>query len=432
MTDWGYLGSLTVLLVSVALNAIVLAYRSPRTPWVRRFVDRWRTRITGRADWNWLGLGTLMVPLIVLTVVNIVWQVGSLHCADDSLALLASGQAALHGQSPFLVSYCGRTVLDPIPYGLPAIGLNTLAAVSGSVAGVWVVWQLVALAVVPLVWAVAGADRRYVSVLAATSVLYLPNIMTNIGVDNAIVPLSVLLMLYAVGTRSSGRSGRSRGLQGIAAFLSAARFPALFPLLGTSASAGPGRWRRFTGVLGVFLGTVLVSYGLWGWDAISVVYLGEFSRNSGNTLNLLAVLVRQGWLLPSLVSAAVQGSVLLALVFWVYYRRYSVRVACAIPLVGIMLLSQYLNFHFLVWLLPLVLLGSAVNTGLFAYATAAAVDEVVTQQYLGMTLGVWWPYEVMGVVLSALLLYLLLRILRDEEARIRSASALATAGRPSR
>ena len=424
MTDWGYLGSVAILLVAIALNGIVLAYRSPRTPGVRETVDRLRTRITGRSDWNWLDLRTIMVPVAILTVVNIVWQVGSLHCADDSLALLTSGQAALHGQNPFVVSYCSRPYLDPIPYGLPAVALNALGAVSGSVAGIWIVWQLFALAVVPLVWKVAGRDRRYVSVLAATSVLYLPNIMTNIGVDNAIVPISVLLMLYALGAGSRPPKRRDRGLEGVAAFLSAARFPALFPLLGSSASSGPARWRRFGGVLAVFLGAVLVSYLLWGWDAINIVYLGEFSRNSGDTLNLLAVLVHQGWLVPSLASAAVQGSLLLLLVFWVYYRRYSPRVACAVPLVGIMSLSQYLNFHFVVWLVPLLLLGAQVNRALFVYATVAAFDEVVTQQYLGMTLGIWWPYEALGVVLSAILLYLLVLVLRDEEARLRSTPAV--------
>lgn len=421
MTDWGYVGALAVLLLSLGLNGVVLAYRWSRTPGVRRFVDRWQRRVTGRPDWSWLGLGTLMVPLAALTLVNIIWQVGTLHCADDSLALLASGQAALHGHSPFLVSYCSRAGLDPIPYGLPAVGLNALAATSGSVAGVWIVWQVLALAVVPLLWSVAGADRRYVSVLAATSVLYLPTIVSNIGVDNAIVPVAVLLMLYALGPGASLHPRWNGWIQAGAAFLSAARFPALFPLLGASGATGPARGRRFAGVLGVFLGTVLLSYALWGWDAVSVVYLGQFSRHSGQTLNVLAVLVRQGWLHPSLGSAGVQGGALLALVGWVSYRGYSPRVACAVPLIGVMSLSQYLDFHFLVWLVPLILLGSAVNTGLFVYAIAAAVDEYLTQQYLGLALGIWWPYELFGVALSGILLYLLVRILHDEEARLRSA-----------
>ena len=72
MTDWGYLGSLVVLLVSLVLNAVVLAYRWPRAPGVRRHIDRWQTKVTGRADWSWLGLGTLMIPLTAHTQVNIV------------------------------------------------------------------------------------------------------------------------------------------------------------------------------------------------------------------------------------------------------------------------------------------------------------------------------------------------------------------------
>ena len=428
--DWGYVGSVTILLVSATLSGLVLAYRWPRTPGVRRFVDRAWTRLTGRTDWNGLGLGTILVPLVALTVVNIVWQVSTLRCADDSLALLTSGQAALHGQDPFAVTYCSLPYVDPIPYGMPAVALNALAATSGSVAGVWIVWQLVALAVVPLVWKVGGSDRRYLSVLTATSVLYLPNLMTNIGVDNAIVPVSMLLMLYALGAGGRGSARRSWGVSGIAAFLSVARFPAVFSLLGSSASAGPRRVRRFAGVLGVFAGTVLVSYGLWGWNAISVVYLGQFSRDSGNTLNFLAVLVRQGWLLPSLVSAAVQGGAMIALVLWVYYRRYSARAAVAIPMIGVMSLSQYLNFHFLLWLVPVLLLGTEANGVLFAYGLGAAVDEVVTQQYLGVALGLWWPYEVLGVALSGILLYLLALVFRNEERRLRGPTPASPVSTP--
>ncbi len=416
MVDLGFLGSSAILLVSLVANLLVLAYRWPRTPSVRRVVDRIQRRITGRPDWSWLKLVYILVPLIVLTAVNVGWQVGTLHCADDSLAILTSGEAALHGQNPFLVTYCGGTSPDQIPYGLASVTLDALGAVAGSVAGIWIVWQLVALAVVPLVWAIAGEDRRYVSVLTATSVLYLPNIATNIGVDNAIVPVSILLMLYALGPMARTRTA----LKGVAAFLSTARFPALFPLLGSSGAAGTARWRQFTGVLAVFLGAAALSYALWGWDAIKIVYLGQFSRLSGGTLNFFAVLLQQGWFIPSLASAAIQGGVLLGLVLLVTFRRYSARAASAVPLIGVMSLSQYLNFHFVVWVVPLVLLGPGVNSWLYLYGAGAAFDEVVTERYFGMALGVWWPYEVMGVLLSILLLYLLLRIIRDEEVRIRS------------
>ena len=416
MVGFGYLGAILVLLVSVTLNALVLAYHWPRTPAVRRALDRAQRRVTGRPDWNWLQLRHLLAVLLVLSASNIVWQVSTLHCGDDSLALLASGRAALAGQNPFLISYCGHTTLDAIPYGLAAVSLNALAAVSGSVAGVWIVWQLLALAVVPLVWAVGGSQRRYLSVLAATSVLYLPNITTNIGVDNAIVPVSVLLMIYAL-TVGADRRGL---LTGIAAFLSTARFPALFPLLGASATSGPARLRQLALVMGVFLGAAIVGYALWGWDAIGIVYLGEFTRDSGPTLNLFAVFLQQGWFTPSLASAAIQGGVLLGLVIFVGLRRYSVRAACAIPLLGVMSLSQYLDFHFVLWVLPVILLGAAVNSWLLVYGTVAALDTIVGVGYFGETLGIWWPYEAFGVALSVVLLFLLILVIRGEERRIRS------------
>jgi hypothetical protein len=415
VVDLGFLGSVAILLVAAVLNAIVLAYRWRGTAGLRRWIDRWQARLTGKTDWSWLRLSTLMVPLVALTIVNIVWQVGTLHCADDSLAIFASGRAALHGQNPFQVSYCNEPFLENIPYGLAAVSLNALGALAGSVAGIWIVWQLVALAVVPLVWEVAGPARRYVAVLAATSVLYLPNIATNIGVDNAIVPVSVLLMLYALQ-----RSDRSNvGWKALAAFLSTARFPALFPLLGSS-GATRERVRQFVGVLAVFLAAALLSYALWGWDAISIVYLGQFSRVSGGTLNFFAVLLEQGWLLPSLVSAAIQGGVVVALALYVALRRYRARAAVAVPLLGVMLLSQYLNFHFVVWIVPLVLLGFELNVWLFVYGIGAAFDETVTERYFGMTLGLWGPYEIMGILLSAVLVYMLYLVIRDEEARLRT------------
>lgn len=421
MVDFGNLGSDLILALSAALNFLVLGYRWPRLPSVRRFFDRLQQRLTGRPDWSWLRLWHVMVPLLVVSAVNLGWQLSTVHCADDSLAIFASGRAVLTGHDPFQVTYCSRSSIDLIPYGLSQVALDGLAALSGTFAGVWVVWQLVALLVVPLVWAVAGDDRRYVAVLAATSVLYLPNIATNIGVDNAIVPVAVLLMLYALGTRG----GRGFWFQGVAAFLSTARFPALFPLLGASAPLGRHRWKSLVVVVGVFVGSVLVSYALWGWDAIGVVYLDQFSRLSGGTLNLFAVLLQQGWLLPSLVSAGVQGGLLLALVVFVHARGYSPRAACVVPLLGVMSLSQYLNFHFAVWIVPAVLLGASVNFWLFVYGVTAALDESVAEWYLGRSLGIWWPYELLGVALSIVLVYLLILIVRDEEVRLRTVGRAA-------
>jgi hypothetical protein len=413
VTSIGGLGSPVIFLASFLLSLLVLAYRWPTFPRVRAAVDAVRTRLTGRTDWGWVRLWHLLVPLAVITAANIYWNVTTLTC-EDSFAILASGQAALHGHNPFVIDYCGGTQAQ-IPYGLAEVALNSLGATSGSILGMYLVWQLLALAVVPLVWAVSGSDRRYVSILVATSVLYLPNIATNIGVENAIVPVAVLLMLYALTVAPRGRSIL---LQGVAAFLSTARFPALFPLLGSSAPRKRGKWAQATLVLGVFLASMGVAYALWGWDAIQVVYLGQFSRVPAESLNLFALLLVEGWFHPSLASAVVQGVGLLALVLWVNARGYSAIAASAIPLLGVMLLSQYLSFHFVLWIVPVLLLGGTTPALLLGYGALAYLDETFVLWPLGYDRGIWWPYELLGAVLTVLLLIVLVRTIRDEEARL--------------
>lgn len=416
MTAIGLAGSTLVFVVSFALTFLVLAYRSRFFPSVRVGIDRLQHWATGRTDWRWLRLWHILVPLALITAANIVWNVSWAHCSDDSFAILASGTAALHGHDPFSVAFCSEPYATSIPYGLAEVSLDALGALSGSILGIWLVWQLFALAVVPLVWKIAGEDRRYVSVLVATSVLYLPNIATNLGVENMVVAVSVLLMLYGLQVTSR----RGTVFRGLAAFFSTARFPAVFPLLGSSASLGRRRWAQLVLVIGVFLGAAAVSWALWGWDAIQVVYLGQFARANSESLNLFALLIHEGWVEPSLRVAAVQGAGLLLLVLFVHLRGYSPLAACAVALVGVMIFSQYLNYHFVAWLIPLLLLGASVNWWLLAFASVAAVNENVLYWYLALDRGVYWPYELGGIVLFAILLGLLFTILRAEEARLRS------------
>jgi len=416
MTTVGLAGSTLVFVASFGLSFLVLAYRSWILPSVRRTVDRLQRWATGRSDWSWLRLWHIMVPLAVITVANIVWNVSWAHCSDDSFAILTSGTAALHGNDPFSVAFCSHPFATSIPYGLAEVSLDALGALSGSILGIWLVWQLLALAVVPLVWKIAGEDRRYKSVLAATSVLYLPNIATNLGVENLVVAVSVLLMLYAVTVPQR----RTTLLRGLAAFLSTARFPAVFPLLGSSASQGHRRGAQLALVIGVFLGAAALSYALWGWDAIQVVYLGQFARANSESLNLFAVLIHEGWVQPSLQLAAVQGGGLLLFVVFVHVRGYSPLASCALPLVGVMIFSQYLNYHFVVWLIPLLLLGASTNWWLLAYASVAAVNENVLYWNLALDSGVWWPYELCGILLLAILLCMLVTIVRSEETQLRS------------
>jgi len=424
MTAVGLAGSTLVFGVSFGLSFLVLAYRSPRFPWVRHGIDRLQRWTTGRSDWSWLRLWHIMVPLAVVTAVNILWNVSWAHCSDDSFAILASGTAALHGNDPFSVAFCGHPYATSIPYGLAEVSLDALGALSGSIVGIWLVWQAFALAVVPLVWKIAGKDRRYTSVLAATSVLYLPNITTNLGVENIVVAVSVLLMLYALMVPQRG----STFLRGLAAFLSTARFPAVFPLLGSSASEGSRRWAQLALVLGVFLGAAVLSFALWGWDAIQVVYLGQFARANSESLNLFALLIHEGWVQPSLALAAVQGAGLLVFVVFVQVRGYSPLASCAVPLVGVMIFSQYLNYHFVAWLIPLVLLGASTNWWLLAYASVAVVNENVLYWNLALDRGIFWPYELCGLLLLAILLVLLVSIVRTEERRLRSPATASPAG----
>jgi len=416
MTTVGLAGSTLVFVASFALSFLVLAYRSETLSSVRRGVDRLQQWATGRSDWRWLRLWHILLPLAIITAANIVWNVSGAHCSDDSFAILASGTAALHGTDPFSVAFCSHPYATSIPYGLAEVSLDALGAISGSILGIWLVWQLLALAVVPLVWKIAGDDRRYKSVLAATSVLYLPNIATNLGVENLVVAVSVLLMLYAVTRPQRG----STILRGLAAFLSTARFPAVFPLLASSASQERRRWAQLVLVGGVFLGAAAVSYALWGWDAVQVVYLGQFARANSESLNLFALLIHEGWVQPSLGLAAIQGGGLLLFVLFVHVRGYSPLAACAIPLVGVMIFTQYLNYHFVAWLIPLLLLGASTNWWLLAYASVAAVTENVLYWNLALVGGVWWPYELCGILLLAILLCMLVTIVRSEEARLRS------------
>ena len=422
MLSLGFLPATVLFCASFALNFLVLAYRVPAWPSVRRTIDRIQRGLSGKSDWSWLRLWHLVAILAAIMAVNVAYNVGTLHCADDSLAALASGRAALSGGDPFSVTTCGMSNYA-MPYGLAEVSVNVLGALSGNVLGIWIAWQLLALTIVPLVWLVAGRARRYAAVLTATSVLYLPNIATNIGVENEIVAVSVLVMVFAL----QHPGGRGSAGKALAAFLSTARFPALFPLLGSASSSRASRLLHLLIVLGVFVGAILLSFLAWGPDAIRVVYLSQFSRNSQETFNFFSLIVREGWAHPSLGLAAVSGGGILVLVLFVNVRRYSALAGSALPLLGVMLFSQYLTFHFVVWIVPMLLLSSAVNWGLLLYGVLAYVDEVVAYWYLALGRGIWWPYEITGVIITGVLVFLIYRVIRDEEARLLAERGLPAA-----
>lgn len=360
-----------------------------------------------------------MVPLGVVAVVNLAWSLSGPQCSSDALALLASGTAALHGQDPFQVAACGFANPDPIPYGAAAVVLDVTGALTGSVAGVWVVWQLLGLGVIPLVWTVGGDDRRYLSVLVATSVLYLPNLATRIdGPENTIVPIAVLLGLYALGIPG----WRGRALEGASAFLSTARLPAVFPLLASSYPRGRRSWSLPSITVAVFLAAAAACFALWGRAFVQVVYLDQFARGRPQSFNLFDLLFRAGLLHSSLALTESQGVGVLGIVALVTWRRYSPEVASAIVLAGVMLLTQYAMLHFDLWLVPLLLLGTTVNRALLLYGGLWYLDANLAMGYLGPSRGVWWPTELLGVALTAILLYVVVRLIRYGEGKVPGAS----------
>ena len=412
MVSLGTLGATALFVASLCGNALVLAYRWPRLPSIRRVVDRLRFVLTGRPDWGWLRLRHLLFVAGALVLANLVWMIPGSQCSLDPIALYASGRAVLHGQTPFLVNACGFPSPDPIPYGGAAVLLDTVGALLGLVVGVWIVWQLVALAVIPLVWRLGGEDRRYVGMLALTSVLYLPNLATRIdGQENVVVGLSVLLVLASLGTVGARRSVWA----GVGAFLGTARFPAFPPLLAATLTRGGGSRRLFALVVGVGAATTAACYALWGWVFVRVVYLDQFTRVPAQSFNEFDLLLRQGWVHPSIALAATQGVALVAVVAVAAGRGYSPLGAAALTLVAVMLTTQYAMMHFDVWLLPLILLGASVNRALLLYGALWYLDAQVAIGYLGVERGLWWPAELVGVALAATLVYVLVVIVRQEE-----------------
>ena len=100
--------------------------------------------------------------------------------------------------------------------------INAIAS-PGGIAGVAIIWSAIALALVPLTWWASGPDRRYLTLIVATSPLYFPLVSAQIdGASNALVPVTVLLTLV-LAVRSEILT------TGLAGFLATQRFPDDFP-----------------------------------------------------------------------------------------------------------------------------------------------------------------------------------------------------------
>ena len=367
-------------------------------------------------DWRVLAFAAAVVYVGVTTYDLEAGLYGCSHAAgpSDALAYFESGRAFLTGGNPFVVSNCGGSV--SIPYGLSVVLVNAIGSLGG-LPGVVLLWGAIAILILPLTAWVAGSDRRYVVLVVATSLLFLPLVVSQIdGASNVLVPVAVLLTLGL-----ARRGGVLAGAVGGA--LASGRFPSLFPTVGAS-----GRFSRpfLSGAVAVvaFSAVTGVTYLAYGRGFLDVVFTGEIGRRSFS-LNLYGVLLQQGWLPGGDGVAGVQAALTIALVVVVFFRARTALGAAAITLTGVLLLSQFLSFNILAWILPVALLGTRPRWWLWGIGVLGTLDYTLGYSWAAVDLGIWWPYEVMDVVLTVLLIGLFVDAWRADRA-----AAPAAAPRP--
>lgn len=396
-----------------ALNLAVLA--AYRTEWGARHLARPAAallrRLSGRNDFDWLD----WVPVLAVTaaaygsVVAFGILTGAYGChppgVSDPIGLLNSGRAFWSGGNPFTVPDCGSTIA--VPYGLAAVLVDALGSLGG-LPGLYTVWGVVALAFLPLVWSLGGSERREVLLVIGTSVLWIPLLSTQVdGVTNAIVPSTLVLSLYLA--RRSELLGAVAG-----GFLSTARFPNLFPILGASGSLHR-RYAAFAAALGAFVAVTGVSFLVWHSDFLDPVFFSQIGRRSFS-LNVYGVLLFANALPSSLAVEAVQAALTITLVLYAFFRVRSAVGAVALVLTGFALLTPFLSFDILLWLLPIALVGARARGWLWGIATVGAFNYDVALNLWAWDDGVTWPSAVLDVVLTILLLALLRELLRPEGA----------------
>lgn len=403
----GYTAVTWVVLAAFAVvNLLALLAATDRGRGLRAWAVRQLARLSGRTDLDWLdwvpvsvGVGLLFAAVVAYGLAS-----GAYACspASDAWGMVASGQAFWGGHDPFVATICGGS--HEVPYGLAAVLIDALAS-PGGVVGVYAAWGLIALSIVPLAWSVAGSDRRWVLVYLASSVLFLPLIATQIdGANNAIVPATVLLSLYL-----ARRHERVAAVVG--GFLSTAKFPNVFALLGATGGFRRSRATGFALVLGAFAGFSVLSFLVWGSAFTGPVFLDQLGRRSFS-LNLYGVFLLAGALPANLVVEGLQSALTIVLVLVVFARGRSPLVGAALTLTGLALLTPFLSYDILVWLLPVALVGSRARWWLWAIAVVGSVNYDLAYLVWANADGVTWPSAVLDVVLTGLLLALFVELWR--------------------
>jgi len=408
---WGVFGALTIV------NLMVLLYPTKYGDRIRPAVLRFLGRLSGRSDLGWLDWRWLVVVAGVWFGGFSAYGIasGQYGCQpgilSDALGVSDSGRAFWAGANPFSgVAYCGGTL--QVPYGLAAVLLDALGSLGG-LTGICIVWGVIVLSLLPLTWAVGGANRRLVTLFVATSVLYVPLATAEFGgATNAIVPMTLLLAVFFASRREVVGSA-------LAGFLATSRFPSLFPVLGMSGSL---RRRPYLGLLAgaaAFGAATALSYAVWGSGFLDTVFVGQIGRRS-YSLNFYGILLFANALPSSLPVEAVQAALTVVLVAVVFlFVRSPVR-AVAITIVGVALVTPFLSYNFLIWLLPCALVGARERWWLWGVATVGAVNFNLGIIVWANGQGLFGPAEGLDVVLTALLLGLFVDLWRRELAARRA------------
>jgi hypothetical protein len=409
MADWYNAVTWLVLGALAAVNLTVLLYRTERGSRIRPWVLGALRRISGRDDLRWLDWQPLLVATgVAFACVSaygiLSGQYGCRPGGSDPITLLNSGRAFWAGNSPFQVSQCLHT--GEIPYGLAAILLTAIGSLGG-MPGVYLVWGLVAVSIIPLVWSIAGDDRRYVTVFVSTSVLLVPVICSQIdGTTNAIVPATVLLSIYLASRRELLAAV-------VGGFLSTARFPNLLPILGETGSFARRRALSFVLAAGVFAAVTGLTYLVWGQQFLTIVFFQQLGRRSFS-VNVYGIFLLSNSLPGGLGVEALEGALTVALLAAVLLWVRSLLISACIVLVGFALLTPFLSYNILIWLLPVALVGARARWWLWGVAFVGSLNYGLALNVWAWDDGVTWPSMALDVVLTALLLLLFVELWRSE------------------
>jgi hypothetical protein len=394
-----------------AIGLVLLTYESERLPGWRERLRRAILRLSRGSDLAWIDarlLTSLAAAAFALATAT-TWALGEYGCTSggpsDLTTLVTSGREFLHGGNPFTITACGVST-NPVPAGLASVLIDALGSLAGP-AGVLAVWGAVSVALVPLLWSLGGAGRARATVFVLGSFLYLPIVAVQVdGASLALVPLAVLLVLD-LSRRGWPRAGAVGG------FLATGRFPALFPVVAASGRAGVRRWLSGGLAVGVFAVVTLATAGVYGGRFLEPVFFTQFAR-SHFALNYWGVLEGAGGVQPSTIVTLVQAGLTVALVAVCWAKARTGLGAAAIVLTGTILLTQFLSFTELVFLVPVALVGPRARWWLWGIGVVASTNYLLALRSLANVGGPYVLSYALDLVLSGLVLGLLVDLLVTE------------------